>query len=133
MGLLKVLFGNSAKQKKNSRRKRGTVDYNAHKMRRKYPTTIGGYFGEKGNNRRVIYSENQYEESKRFYSKIGKGGVETPLPNKHGVQKTMKDGGRVVYRENTSTEESPAVDLGQMQGKIKNQRIHFERRKNNGK
>ena len=107
----------------------GTVDYNAHKNRKKYPTTEGGYFGEKGNSRRVIYAENQYKESKNFYSKIGKGGVETPLPNKHGRQKTMKDGGRVVYREETSTKESPAVDLGLMKGKIKNQRIHFERRK----
>ena len=124
MGLIKRLLG--CEQPK---RKRGTVDYNAHKNRKIYPTTNGGYFGEKGKSRRVIYSDNQYEESKRFYSKIGKGGEETPLPNKHGMQKTMKDGGRVVYREETSTIESPAVDLGLMKGKIKNQRIHFERRK----
>jgi hypothetical protein len=126
------LFHRKPKKEKIEKQK-GTVDYNAHKNKKRYPTTKGGYFGEKGNNRRVIYSENQYKESKRFYSKIGKGGVETPLPNKHGVQKTMKDGGKVVYREKTSTKESPAVDLGQMQGKIKNQRIHFERRKHNGK
>ena len=129
MGLLKWLLGYT-----RQKGKRGTVDYNAHKMRKKYPTTKGGYFGKRGKGgARVIYSENQYKESNRFYSKISKGGRETSLPNEHGVQKTMKDGGRVVYRKKTSTPDSPAVDLGKMQGKIKNQRIHFERKKSNGK
>lgn len=117
------------RSKQKCKLQRGTVDYNAKKMERKYPTTKNGYFGVKGNNKRVIYSENQYKESKSFYLKIGKGGVEVPLPNKHGVQKTMKDGGRVVYREKTSTKDSPAIDLGQMKGKIQNQRIHFEKRR----
>ena len=44
----------------------------------------------------------------------------------------MKDGGRVIYRERTSTPDSPAVNLSEMKGKVKNQKIHFERRKNNG-
>ena len=95
------------------------------KCEKKYPTTSGGYFGTKGDNKRVIYSSNQYKESKEFYSKVSKGGVEAPLPNGRGKQKVMKDGGKVVYREKTSTNDSPAVDLGKMKGRVKNQRIHF--------
>ena len=113
--------------------KHGTVDYNAHKMRSRYPTTKGGYFGEKGKNSRVIYSKNHIKESKSFYSQISKGGSEKTLDNGKGVQKTMKDGGIVSYREKTSTPNSPAVDLGKMKGEIKNQKIHFERRNDDEK
>ena len=120
MGLIKWLFGCTKKK-----REKGTVDYNAHKMRRKYPTTKGGYFGVAGDNKRVIYSNNQYKEAKQFYSKAGRGGKEKLLPNAHGVKKIMKDGGVVSYRQKTSTPDSPAVDFGKMKGKVKNQRIHF--------
>lgn len=120
MSLLKWLL--SFSQEKGGK---GTVDYNAHKNRKKYPTTKGGYFGVAGDNKRVIYSKDQYKESKQFYSKMGKGGVEKPLQNMHGVQKIMKDGGVVSYREKTSTPNSPAVDFGKMKGQVKNQRIHF--------
>ncbi len=135
MRLIKWLFG-CTKQK----RKRGTVDYNAHKNRKKYPTTKGGYFGEKGKSKgkaskkepvRVIRSKNQFATANDFYSKIGNGGKEKPLSNGHGKQKIMKDGGRVVYREKTSTPDSPAVNLSEMKGKVKNQKIHFEKEKNN--
>ena len=118
-----ALFRKAKEEKK--RTEKGTVDYNAHKNRKKYPTTKGGYFGETGDNKRVIYSKNQFEEAKRFYSKMGKGGEEEPLPNAHGVKKIMKDGGVVSYREKTSTKDSPAVDFGKMKGRVKNQRIHF--------
>ena len=101
------------------------MDYNAHKNKKKYPTTKGGYFGVAGDNRRVIYSQNQYKESKQFYSKMSKGGTEEPLQNGHGKKKIMKDGGVVAYREKTSTKDSPAVDFGKMKGRVKNQRIHF--------
>ena len=121
MNLLKLILGSP---KKSGRK--GTVDYNARKMRKEYPTTKGGYFGVAGKNRRVIYSKNQYEESRRFYSKVSRGGNESPLPNKHGVRKIMRDGGVVIYREKTSTPDSPAVDFGKMKGKVRNQKIHFE-------
>lgn len=118
---------------KKEKGQKGTVDYNAERMKKKYPTTKEGYFGTKGKNSRVIYSNNEIAESKKFYSAISKGGAETPLPNGRGVQTTMKDGGKVTYRERTSTPHSPAVDLGKMTGKVKNQKVHFERRKNNEK
>ena len=133
MGLLKWFLGCSQKNGK-----RGTVDYNAHKMRKKYSTTKGGYFGEKGKSKgkaskkepvRVIRSKNQFATANDFYSKISKGGKEKSLSNGHGKQKIMKDGGRVVYREKTSTPDSPAVNLSEMQGKVKNQKIHFEKEK----
>ena len=119
MGLIKIAFGLSKQI-----RQRGTVDYNAHKTRRKYPLNEQGYFGKKGNTR-VIVSNDQNQEAKCFYAMISKGGKEKPLPNGHGVQKMMKYGGTVVYREKTSTLNSPAVNLGNMKGKIKNQKIHF--------
>lgn len=131
MGLIKILLG-LCKEKG----RRGTVGYNAHKMRREYPMTKSGYFGEKGKSKgkaskkepvRVIQSKNQFETANDFYLKISKGGKETRLSNGHGKQKIMKDGGRVVYREKTSTPDSPAVNLSEMKGKVKNQKIHFEK------
>ena len=121
MNLLKLILGSP---KKSGRK--GTVDYNARKMRKEYPTTKGGYFGVAGKNRRVIYSKNQYEESRRFYSKISEGGEQISLPNGNGIKRIMKDGGVVAYREETSTPDSPAVDFGKMKGKVRNQKIHFE-------
>lgn len=42
----------------------------------------------------------------------------------------MKDGGKVIYRKITSTPNSPAVSLGNMKGRAKNQKIHFVKREN---
>ena len=39
--------------------------------------------------------------------------------------KIMNDSGVVTYREKTTTPNSPAVDFGNMKGKVKNQRVHF--------
>lgn len=120
---------------KKEKTKKGTVEHNAQKMKKKYPLSEYGYFGEKGHGKsRVIYSDNHEKEAERFYSKISKGGKKQALPNGHGEHKTMRDGGKVIYRKKTLTPNSPAVNLGDMKGKIKNQKIHFEkRRKNNGK
>jgi hypothetical protein len=101
-------------------------------MTKKYPLTAQGYFGRQGKgNARVIVSNDQNQEAKCFYAMISKGGEETALPNGHGRQTTMKYGGVVVYRGKTSTPNSPAVSLSKMKGKIKNQKIHFEKEQNN--
>lgn len=115
--------------------KKGTVARNAQRMQQKYPLTEHGYFGEKGKgNSRVIYSNNHIKEACYFYSQVSKGGKRGVLSNGHGEVKTMKDGGKVIYRKTTSTPNSPAVNLGNMKGKVKNQKIHFEvRRMKNGK
>ena len=130
-----ILFHRNSRKEK---RKKGTVDYNAQKTQKKYPLNEQGYFGGKGKSKgkaskkepvRVIQSKNQFETANDFYLKIGKGGKEKPLSNGHGKQKIMKDGGRVVYREKTSTPNSPAVNLSEMKGIVKNQKIHFEKEK----
>ena len=130
MSLFNLLFGN-----KQSNYQKGTVDYNAEKMSSKYPVNENGKFGEKGDNSRVIYAKNNIKESRKFYKKVSKGGVEQPLPKGNGVKKIMKDGGVVTHREKTSTPNSPAVDLNGLKGeKVKNQKIHFEKKENkNGK
>lgn len=133
MGLIKMLFGYS-KQK----RKRGTVGYNAHKMRRKYPLNEQGYFGKKGKSKgkpgqkqvvRVIESRNQYKTAKDFYSKISKGGKEKPLHNGRGKRKDLSDKTAIVYREKTGSPNSPAVNLNTPKNsKVKSQKIHFEKK-----
>ncbi len=129
-----LLFKRKPKRQKKTPQ-RGTVDYNAYKMRKKYPLSKNGYFGERGQGRsRVVYSDEHEKEAKHFYEKMGKYGKRKPLPNGHGEQKIMKDGGLVIYRKKTSTPNSPAVNFGKMKGKVKNQKIHFVKmRKNNGK
>ena len=127
------MFGGSGKARRWSGRvRKGTVDYNAFKMRKKYPTTRLGFFGIMGKNKtnkkspvRVVKSKNQFATARDFYLRIGKGGTEKRLSNGHGVRKIMKDKGLVVYRPKTSTKESPAIDLSNMNGFIKNQKIHF--------
>ena len=98
-------------------------------MRKKYPLSKGGYFGEKGDNKRVVHAENQIKESKKFYTQVSRGGKNKPMSNGRGSQKIMKDGGVVTYREKTSTPNSPAVNLSEMKGIVKNQKIHFEKEK----
>jgi hypothetical protein len=111
----------------------GTVDYNAKKMRRQYPLDRNGYFGTKAKNSQVIYSENHIKDARSFFYKLGAGGKKKNLSNGRGIQKTMTDGGIVVYREKTTTPNSPAVDLNKMTGIVKNQKIHFIRKGKNGK
>lgn len=94
MKLLKRLL-----QLQGGKTKRGTVDHNAHRMRKKYPLSKGGYFGEKGDNKRVVHAENQIKESKKFYTQVSRGGKNKPMSNGRGSQKIMKDGGVVTYRE----------------------------------
>ena len=66
-----------------------------------------------------------------FYEKIAKGGLEESLSNGKGVSTRMKDGTVIVYREITSTPNSPAVEINirkiKVNTKIKNQKIHFEK------
>ena len=120
------LFKKRKKDKeKEQKPPKGTVDYNARKIKKKYPVNEYGFFGEKGDNKQVIYSPKHVKDSKKFFKKISNGGKRKDSGNDYSIQKIMKDNGSVVYREKTSTPNSPAVDLGDMKGKIKNQRIHF--------
>lgn len=119
---------------------KGTVEENAFRMRKKYPLTEKGLFGEKGKGKtqgkgnkkeykRVIQCDNQYKTAKDFYLKIGKGGKEKFLSNGHGKSKVLKDKTIIIYRKKTSTPNSPAVSLNiQKESVIKNQKIHFKKK-----
>ncbi|MBQ8976359.1 MAG: hypothetical protein IJ078_02945 [Succinivibrionaceae bacterium] len=71
----------------------------------------------------------QYSESKAFYDKLAYGGIEKPLEKGNGVRTNLADGTIIIYREYTSTDGSPAVDIGikfsSNKELIKQQRIHF--------
>jgi hypothetical protein len=96
-----------------------------------------GYFGERGTSSqiRVINCSDQYSESKAFYNKLAYGGIEEPLKKGNGVRTNMADGTIIIYREYTSTDGSPAVDIGikfcSNKGLIKQQRVHFVKDKDN--
>ena len=149
MSLLKLLFGTKRRKtfsfssffklfgykaggrRSYSRPRRRTVDFNANKMKKTYPLTSGGYFGRKGKGAsRVIHSSNCIKESKKFFSNIARGGRKKDISS-NVLQRIMADGGVVVYREKTSTPESPAINLGKMIGKVRNQKIHFVKKEKN--
>ncbi len=95
-----------------------------------------GYFGEKGtkSDRRRIESDSPIEIARSFYDIASEGGLEEPLSNGKGVMSTLKDGTVVTMREiSNSVDRSPAVDINIRksieQNGVKNQRIHFVKRK----
>ena len=136
--LLKV-FKTSGSHKQRKWGRKVTVERNARRMRRRYPLNRHGLFGEAGKGRvtgkgvrkehkRVIKSANQNRTARDFYSKIGRGGKESALPNGHGKRTDLPDKTTIIYREKTSTPNSPAVSLNtRTDSKIKNQKIHFEK------
>lgn len=95
-----------------------------------------GYFGEIGKSNspwiREIKSDDVVKTALSFYDLIGFGGIERELKNGKGLISELKDGTCIVYRENTSTPNSPAVEINirksKNHGKIKYQKIHFERK-----
>ena len=67
--------------------------------------------------------------SGEFYDKAAHGGIEKEMSNGKGVYTKMKDGSILSFREVTSSEGSPAVEINIKQsndhGDIKYQKIHF--------
>lgn len=119
----------NSKNKANTSVDFGSIENNARAMSHKYPM-INGYFGVKGKNHRVIYSKNQYETASDFYSKITCGGVEKNLPNNKGKINYLEDGTKIVYREKTSTQQSPAVEITvYYPNNVRGQKIHFLKEK----
>ena len=129
MGILKWLF----------KPKKATIDKNAHRMRKKYPLNKDGYFGNKGKSNqpkiRQIDCDDQYVVAKDFFESISFGGEVEPLDDIYVSRKVLDNITSVILRERTSTPDSPAVDInvGNKASKVKSQKIHFERRKNNEK
>ena len=93
-----------------------------------------GYFGDSGKGRsfvRNIVSEDPIATSKDFYDKAARGGIEKEMSNGKGYYTKMKDGSILSYREKSSTDGSPVVEINikssKEHGDIKYQKIHFVR------
>lgn len=96
-----------------------------------------GYFGNPGKNKnskvRNIEVENPLEGAYKFYEKAGYGGIEEQITDGKWIT-SLKDGTILTMREVSSSEDgSPAVDINIRRSTgdagIKNQRIHFVKRK----
>lgn len=92
-----------------------------------------GFFGDRGDSTKVrtrhITSNNPIKTSKDFYRKIAYGAIEKNLPNNKGKVAKLKDGTIITYREISSSDGSPAVDINIKKSTdskdVKQQKIHF--------
>lgn len=109
-----------------------------HKVTENLPDVItsyplkNGYFGVRGKGRlwiRNIKSKNPVATALDFYRRIAKGGQETELKSKNGFMTKMKDGTIISWRETSSSDGTPAVDINikhsNEHGELKYQKIHF--------
>jgi ribosomal protein L24E len=91
-----------------------------------------GYFGEKGAGRvfvRNIKSDDPAKTAKNFYDTAARGGIEHQMSNGKGIYTKMRDGTILSFREVSSSDGSPAVEINIKQstdnGGLKYQKIHF--------
>lgn len=91
-----------------------------------------GYFGEPGHGRsfvRNIRSTDPVEAARIFYDVAAYGGIEKKMSNGKGVYTKMKDGTIVSFREVSSSDGTPAVEINvrtsEDHGDVKYQKIHF--------
>lgn len=91
-----------------------------------------GFFGEQGKGRsfvRNISSDDPASTAKDFYDTAAHGGIECAMDNGKGYVTKMKDGTILSYREVSSSDGSPTVEINIRQsddhGDIKYQKIHF--------
>lgn len=110
-----------------------SIEENALDMRKKFPLTQGGYFGRRGNGRiRIIECDNPLQTSSDFFYTLGKGGKFTEFSNAKGhiIQRLiLSDNTVIIYRQITSSEGSPAVEITvNPPHTIKTQKIHFVRK-----
>ena len=95
-------------------------------------TYNNGYFFEKGLGRehtRDNYSENPLETAREFYDKLTYGGIESEFTNGKGLKTRMSDGTIVSFRETSTSDGSPVVEINIQKssnyGDLKQQKIHF--------
>lgn len=96
-----------------------------------------GYFGSKGNSNdnsiRHISSEDPSATAQSFYDSIAHGGYERYIYDKNGNVKgavtKLSDGTMITWRETSSSDGSPAIDINidgsNSSSGIKTQKIHF--------
>lgn len=97
-----------------------------------FPLSPQGYFGVKGNGRHVrrIFSEDALRTAKVFFRLLTRGAGDARPISRTGIVVTLKDGTRVTYREISTSDGSPAVDINVSRriGQIATfQKIHFEK------
>ncbi len=109
---------------------------NLPEISKTYSPTSEGFFGKIGKagvgKIRQIDVDDVLSESKKFYDTIAYGGIETTLPEGNGVRTELRDGTIIVYREITSTDGSPAVEINVRKSSdrcgLKFHKIHFEKK-----
>lgn len=108
-----------------------TFTENVASLEKQYSIT-DGYFGEKGQGRsftRNIISENPSDEARNFFDTASYGGILSLMGNGRGHIAKMKDGTIISYREISSSDGSPVVEINisysNNKGGIKSQKIHF--------
>ena len=91
-----------------------------------------GYFFETGlgrNYTRENYSKNPLKTAKEFYDKLTYGGIETEFENKKGLKTRMTDGTIASFRETSTSDGSPVVEINikpsSSHGDLQGQKIHF--------
>ncbi|WP_027869762.1 hypothetical protein [Eubacterium sp. AB3007] len=95
-----------------------------------------GYFGDKGKGRaftRNIASDDPLSTAKHFFDTAGYGGIVQQMANGKGQNVKMKDGSIVSFREVSTSDGSPAVEINISKstdaGGLKKQKIHFVKEK----
>lgn len=92
-----------------------------------------GFFGISGDGgkdySRHIVSENPLATAYKFYNLLSEGGIESKMRNDKGIFTKMKDGTVISYREYSSSDGSPVVDINIKNSSnssgIRKQKIHF--------
>lgn len=113
-----------------------TLRENLPAISKLYGPPSGGFFGKVGKagvkETRQIDVDDVLSESRKFYDTIAYGGIESNLPKGNGVRTEMKDGTIIVYREITSTDGSPAVEINVRKSSddcgLTYHKIHFEKK-----
>lgn len=114
-----------------------SIRENISKTKEHFPIT-DGFFGTKGKSRdasiRNIASSNPAVTAKEFYDSIAYGGKETVLIDMRtgapkGMKTKMADGSIITWRNVSSSDGSPAVDINIERSSdghtVQQQKIHF--------
>lgn len=102
-----------------------------------YPVNDEGFFGVKGRSRdgsvRNIVCDNPLEVARDLFYRLAKGGVVTPMSNAKGISSRLSDGATISFREVSSSDGSPAVEINlrKFVGEtiIESQKIHIVKEK----
>lgn len=108
-----------------------TILENLSSLKSEFPYK-NGYFGCPGKGRsfiRNIVCNDPIKTAKQFYEKAALGGIEKQMANGKGVYTKMKDGTILSYREASSSDGTPVVEINiknsNDHGDVKYQKIHF--------